>query len=66
MVGDNTTAIDIDGKERSLAEIAALCNITVRALYHRLNWCDGKWHVRPAQKGGRKPYKHLLVDKEAA
>lgn len=48
------TAIDLDGVERAIADIAARYDLTRRAIELRLvNTDDGKRVLRPARKGGR-------------
>ena len=50
------TAIDLDGVERTIDEIAIRHNLTRRAIEFRLvNTDDGKRRLRPAYKTGRKP-----------
>ena len=53
------TAIDLDGIERPIAEIAARYDLTRRAIELRLvNTDDGKRVLRPVRKAGRKPKQH--------
>lgn len=48
------TAIDLDGEERLILDIAARHNLTRRAVELRLvHTDDGKRVLRPARKGGR-------------
>lgn len=50
------TAIDLDGEERAIVDIAARYNLTRRAIELRLvTTDDGKRVLRPARKAGRKP-----------
>jgi hypothetical protein len=49
------TAIDLDGKERTIAELCDRHDLTVRALRRRLVTSDdGPPKLRPAYKAGRK------------
>lgn len=57
------TAIDLDGEERAIVDIAARYNLTRRAIELRLvTTGDGKRVLRPARKAGRKPKQQAAGD----